>query len=137
MQVDPLKSPSRGGDTEMKRLIGSALVALALTLSGISAFAATVHQPTKHVAALPTELTGEITNIRGQILMLKDEAGKESMIRATDPKMLEGLKVGDRVTVKLENGKATSIQKLESEPAGNTTENAPSGDTGGSAPEAK
>jgi len=120
----------------MRRLLGLALVALALTLSGVSTFA-TTKQHAKQAAALPAEITGEITNIKGHTLMLKDEAGKESMIRTTDPKMLEDLKVGDKVTVKLENGKATSIQKVESEPAGSTTESAPSGNTTESVPEAK
>jgi hypothetical protein len=69
-------------------------------------------QPAKQVAASPTEVRGEITHIKGHTLMLRDSAGKEHLVRATETKMFEGLKVGDRVDVKLENGKAASVEKM-------------------------
>ncbi len=110
---------------EMTRLFGFALVVLALALSGASTYAATMNQPTKQVATASTEMKGEITRIKAEVLTLKDEAGKSHLVRAAGPKLLEGIKVGDKVVVQIENGKATSIQKVEAEPAGHMSEDAP------------
>ena len=98
----------------MRKLLGLALVALALTLPGVSTFAATMNQPTKQVAVAPTEIKGEITHIKGNILTLKDELGKVHRVKISQASMLEGLKVGDNATVKMEKGKVASIQKAES-----------------------
>jgi len=95
----------------MRRLLGFAFVALALTITGVNAFAAT-KQHTKQVAVASTEVKGEIIRVKGHTLTLKDEAGKEHLVRAAETKMFEGLKVGDRVDVKLENGKAISVEKI-------------------------
>jgi hypothetical protein len=96
----------------MRRLLGLAFVALALSLAGVNTFAATMKEPTRQVATASTEVKGEITHIKGHTLMLKDEAGKAHLVKATEAKMFEGLKVGDRVDVKLENGKAVSVEKI-------------------------
>jgi hypothetical protein len=97
----------------MRRLIGLALVvALALTFTGVSSFAATTKPSTKQVAAAPKEIKGAVTKVTAKTLTVKDEAGKSHLIRAT-AKLLEGIKVGDNVDVKEEKGKATSIEKVE------------------------
>ena len=96
----------------MQRLIGLVLVAFALGLAGLSTYAGTMKEPTRRVATASTEVKGEITHIKGHTLMLKDEAGKAHLVKATEAKMFEGLKVGDRVDVKLENGKAVSVEKI-------------------------
>ncbi|MGH7800897.1 MAG: hypothetical protein ACREOW_09760 [Thermodesulfobacteriota bacterium] len=96
----------------MRKLIGFALIALTLALTGVSSFAMT-KQHTSQVATAPTEIKGEVTYIKGHSLIVKDEAGKIHMVKAADPKALEGIKVGDNVDVKLENGKVVSMRKIE------------------------
>jgi len=95
----------------MRKLIGFALIALALALTGVSSFAMT-KQHTSQVATAPTEIKGVVTHINGLSLTVKDEAGKTHMVKAADPKVLEGIQVGSKVDVKLENGKAASIQRI-------------------------
>ena len=96
----------------MRKLIGFALIALALALTGVSSFAMT-KQHTSQVATAPTEIKGQVTHIMGHTLTVKDEAGKTHPFKAAGPKSLEGIKVGDKVDVKLENGKVVSMQKFE------------------------
>jgi len=105
----------------MRKLIGFALIALALALTGVSSFAMT-KQHTSQVATAPTEIKGQVTHIMGHTLTVKDEEGKTHTFKASDPKSLEGIKVGDKVDVKLENGKAISIEKVESGPTEGSTE---------------
>ena len=95
----------------MRKLIGFALIALALALTGVSSFAMT-KQHTLQVATAPTEIKGQVTHIMGHTLTVKDEAGKIHTIKAADSKSLEGIKVGDKVDVKLENGRPASIQRI-------------------------
>ncbi len=45
--------------------------------------------------------------------MVKDEAGNTRIVIAPDHKALEGIKVGDNVDVKFENGNMVSGQKIE------------------------
>ncbi len=102
----------------MRKFIVAAFVALGLILSGVSSFAVT-KQHTMQVVAAPTEIKGEVTKITAKTLKVKDEAGKTHRITVTDPKSLEGIKVGDKVDIKLEKGKPVSIEKVESTtPAG-------------------
>ena len=96
----------------MGKLIGSALVALMLVMTGVGSFAAT-QQSNRQIAAAKTMVTGDIALIRGHSLTIKDQAAKEHTYRLGDPAMLKGFKAGDRVTLALENGKVTSIKKLE------------------------
>jgi len=101
----------------MRRLFIYAFTAVGLILGGISLFTVT-EQHTKQVAAIAAEsneITGAVTDIKDNTLTVKDEAGKTHQIMADDPKALEGLKVGDMVKVAMENGKAVSIEKVESE----------------------
>ena len=57
----------------MRKLIGFALIALALALTGLSSFAMT-KQHTSQVATAPTEIKGQVTHIMGHTLTVKDEA---------------------------------------------------------------
>ncbi|MFI5324164.1 MAG: hypothetical protein ACHQ6U_11715 [Thermodesulfobacteriota bacterium] len=97
----------------MKRILAAALVTLAITFTDVTVFAATIQGFTKQVAAA-TEIQGKITYIKGHILTIKDETGQKYHLTVSDPKMIEGLKFGDKVMVMEENGKASSIQKIES-----------------------
>jgi Cu/Ag efflux protein CusF len=110
----------------MRRLLLSALIAAGLmSLGGVSSFA-TIQQPTKQVAAISSEITGKVTDIKSDTLRIEDEAGKTHSFKVTDSKMLEGLKIGDMVKVAAEKGEATSIQKVEEgAPAGGSPEGAP------------
>ncbi len=97
----------------MKKLVGSALVALMLVITGVGSFAAT-QQSNKQIAAAKTmTITGEIALIKGHTLTIEDQAGKEHTYRIGKPEMLQDFKAGEKVTVALENGKVTSIKKFE------------------------
>jgi beta-lactam-binding protein with PASTA domain len=103
----------------MRKLFMFVFIAAGLIFGGAGSFAATKQQ-TKQVAAAPTEIKGEVTKVTSKTLWVKDEAGKSHRVIVTDPKALEGIKVGDKVDVKLEKGKAASIQKVEGTmPSGN------------------
>lgn len=105
----------------MRKLIGSALVALMLVITGVGSFAAT-QQSNRQIAAAKTMVTGDIALIKGHSLTIKDQAGKEHTYRLGEPAMLQGFKAGEKVTVALENGKVTSIKKFEvAMPAKNST----------------
>ena len=94
----------------MRKLIGSALVALMLVMTGVGSFAATQHS-NRQTAAARTTVTGDIALIRGHSLTIKDQAGKEHTYRLGDPGMLKGFKAGDKVTLTLQNGKVSSLKK--------------------------
>jgi hypothetical protein len=96
----------------MRNLIGFALIALALTLTGLSSFAV-AKQHTSQVSTTQTEIKGQVTKLSGQALMVKDEAGKIHLVKVSGPKALEGIKVGDNVDVRFQNGKMLSMQKIE------------------------
>jgi Cu/Ag efflux protein CusF len=80
------------------------------------------------VAAISNDVTGKITDIKrdSNTLKIEDLAGKTYSFKVTDSKTLEGLKVGDMVKVTMEEGKATSIQKVENAPSKGGSEGAPS-----------
>jgi hypothetical protein len=96
----------------VRTLIGSALVALMLVMTGVGSFAAT-QQSNRQIAAATTMVTGEIALIKGHSLTIKSQAGKEHTYRVSDASMLQGYKAGEKVTLALENGKVTSIKKFE------------------------
>jgi Cu/Ag efflux protein CusF len=95
---------------KMRRLIVATFMGLGLILGGVSSFAAETKQQTIPVVITPTEIKGEIV---GVVLRVKDKVGITHLIRVTDPKELKGLKTGDNIDVKLEKGKAVSIEKVE------------------------
>ncbi len=59
------------------------------------------------------QIMGEITEVQDETLKVEDESGKTHIFDITDQQMLDGLQVGDRVTVELEKGEVTSIEKSE------------------------
>ncbi len=116
----------------MKRLFMFALIVTGLiSLGGISSIAGTsqnTSSATKQVAAISKDVMGKVTDIESDSNTLKiaDEAGKTHAFKVSDPKLLEGLQVGDMVKVTLEKGKATSIEKVEATaPDEGNTESAP------------
>ena len=50
--------------------------------------------------------------IKGDYLKLKDQAGKSHLIQADDPKTLKGIRIGDNVNVKIEEGIGVSVEKI-------------------------
>lgn len=58
------------------------------------------------------QIMGEITEMHDDTLKVEDESGKTHTFDITDQQMLEGLQVGDQVTVELEKGEITSIEKI-------------------------
>ena len=111
----------------MRELVVSLLIASGLTLTGVSSYA--VDQPsqdtkmeqpaTDQVAAQPKEIKGEVTSFKEDILKLKDD--ELGMTHSFDIKRLENadelkenpLEPGDMVIVKLDGGKAISIERFE------------------------
>lgn len=67
--------------------------------------------------AVTTSVKGEVTEVTAHgtmhMLTIKDEAGGSHTFEIADPKMIEGVKVGDTVTVKTEDGKVSSVEKVE------------------------
>jgi hypothetical protein len=107
----------------MRRLILSTLIVAGLvSLGGINSFA-TIQQSTIKVAAI-SSVKGKVTAIKNDsnLLKIQDEAGKTYSFTVTDSKALQGLKVEDMVRVTMKEGKATSIQKVESAPSKNGSE---------------
>ena len=59
------------------------------------------------------ELDGEITKVTGNTYVLKDRAGKEVTVTATNSTTFNGSpQVGDHIQVELSEGRAASITKL-------------------------
>jgi hypothetical protein len=118
----------------MRKLLFSTLIVAGLISLGGLGSLATVQQDTMQVAAI-SNVTGKITDIKSDsnMLRIEDLAGKAHSFTFTDSKALQGLKVGDMVRVTMEEGKATSIQKVEGSapskedtPSKGDTEGAPS-----------
>ncbi|GBD39741.1 hypothetical protein HRbin37_02027 [bacterium HR37] len=92
----------------MKRLFTFGLITLGLILGTVGSFAKTKANPVQ-------ELKGEVVHIKDGLFTVKDETGKSHILKAADPKMLEGIKEGDKVEVKIEERKVTSIRKVQSD----------------------
>ncbi len=97
----------------MNRIITCMLVAAMLSVGALNSFAVQHQQGQQVAAAAATTITGQITKIRSHNLTVKDQAGKFHVINYSSSSMVQGLKSGDEVTVAFENGKATSIKKVE------------------------
>lgn len=90
----------------MRRLIGLALIVLSLTLAaGIRSFA----EEGKHLTGTKTAV---VTGIKDNTLEVKGKGGRFGSFPVSDPKILEGIKVGDYVKIHFEEGKVTSVEKL-------------------------
>ncbi len=96
----------------MRKSIAFMLLAMMLSTGALNSFAAP-HQQGQQIASNVNMLTGQITKIRSHNLTVKDQAGKYHVINYSSSSMVQGLKSGDQVTVAFENGKATSIKKIE------------------------
>ncbi len=92
----------------MKRLSIFGLITLGLILGALGSFAKTKANPVH-------ELKGEVIHIKDGLFTVKDETGKSHILKASDPKLLEGIKEGNKVEVKVEEGKVTSIRKVQSD----------------------
>ncbi len=95
----------------MRKLIAITTLGLALSFSSLSFAFDYMDLYTKPVVDARTEITGQVTHIMGHTLTVEDKSGKNHLVRFTGKKQLEGLKAGDMVHIKMENGKAVSIQK--------------------------
>jgi Cu/Ag efflux protein CusF len=96
----------------MKKTISFMLIALMLSVGFVNTYAAQTHHG-QQVASATKMVTGQIARIKNNNLTLKDQSGKYHLVPVSDPSMLQGLKSGDEVTVDYQNGKVTSIKKLE------------------------
>ena len=96
----------------------SALIVLGFSFLGVSAFAVR-EQNTKRVSEIAIadshEITPEVMEIKDRAITLKDKKGKIYSFEAGDEKVLEKVKVGDTVKVKIEEGNAASIDKHHAE----------------------
>jgi nucleoid-associated protein YgaU len=110
----------------MRKLVVSLLVASGLTLTGVSSFAvdepsqdAKMEQPTTaQGAAQATEIKGEVTSFKEDTIKLNDELGMThsfdiARLENADELKANPLQPGDMVIVKLEGGKAISIERFE------------------------
>ncbi len=101
----------------MRKLLISAAIASGLILGGVSAFADNTgmkQTETKENAKDMTQLSGKITDIKGDSFMLKDEMGKTHKVIPAEPSELAKLNAGDNVTVDIRDGRAVAINKAES-----------------------
>ena len=87
-------------------------IALSIAFAALASFARETEGPG---AGGGYSVKGTITDIKVDTLdlALKDEKGRDHLIKASDSKVLQGIGIGDSVNVKLENEKAVLIQKLE------------------------
>jgi uncharacterized protein YdeI (BOF family) len=58
-------------------------------------------------------LSGQITNIKGDSFWLKDDTGKVHRVIPAEPSELAKIKVGENVTIRIDNGRAVAINKME------------------------
>jgi len=91
------------------------LRALAVTAVIILAFTGVTLAVKK---SAPTTISGEVVTIdtTASVLTVKDSKGKEHKVKPTDPKELEQIKVGDKVTVEIADGKTTVKKEEASKP---------------------
>lgn len=89
---------------------------LAVTAVIILAFTGVTLAAKKKTA--PTTISGEVVSIDtvAGALTVKDSKGMEHEVKPTDPKELEQLKVGDKVTVEIADGETTVKNQEASAP---------------------
>jgi len=113
----------------MKKLLVSTLIASGLAISGAGAFALEeqpkdaqteqhMQKDVEHGAKTSTEVRGEVTNVEGTTVEIKDETGKAHSFDTAGLKNLEefegqSIKPGDAVRVEIADGKAILIEKVE------------------------
>jgi hypothetical protein len=97
----------------MKKAITFILVAAMLSVGALGTFTLNSFAAHHKKEATMGTVTGTITKITSHNLTLKDKSGKHHVVGYSSASMVQGLKVGDDVTVEYQNGKATSIKKAE------------------------
>jgi len=93
------------------KLLGTAIIAYAVSSAGVTLFAADNSEYNHVRIAKAYHYSGEITGINGVTLMIKDSNGASRTFTAEKMNQLEGFKPGDDVFVTLSDGKIESISK--------------------------
>jgi hypothetical protein len=73
-------------------------------------------QDTKKIVVIQSEVTGMVSFIKGDYLKVVDQKGEYYLIRADSVRTLKGIRIGDNVNVKIRDGMAVSIKKVQIEP---------------------
>ena len=100
----------------MRNLFISTVIAAGLVFGGVSVFAnetQTKEQTEVKGNAQEMTLSGEITKIKGDSLIIKDSMGKTHKVIPAEPSELAHVKVGENVTITMRNGRAVDIHKME------------------------
>ncbi len=92
----------------MRLLLISMFIAAGLTLGGVSSFANSTKTETN---TQEMTLSGQISGIRGDSLIVKDNMGKVHKVIPAEPSELEYVKVGENVSIKMRDGRAVDIHK--------------------------
>jgi FtsP/CotA-like multicopper oxidase with cupredoxin domain len=105
----------------MKKLFISAIIVAGLALGGVSSFAANDTKVNDTKASGRTEmkgstqemtLSGKITKIKGDSLIVRDDTGKVHKVIPAEPSELKHVKVGENVSIEMKNGRAVAIHKI-------------------------
>jgi hypothetical protein len=96
----------------MRKLSISVAIVAGLMLCGVNAYANEMGMKQTETAKV-TQLSGKVTDVKGDSFMLKDQAGKTHKIVPVEPSELAEIKVGDNVTVNMTDGKAVAINKTD------------------------
>jgi hypothetical protein len=98
----------------MKSLIISSFIEAGIIFGGVSSFAIT-KQYAEYVVTAPTEIVGGVADYNNEqrILTIRGKGGQIYLIEIPDSRMIRDLRIGDNVIVKVENGKAVSIEKTK------------------------
>lgn len=96
----------------MRKVFISAVIVAGLILGGVGAFAKETGMKQTETAKM-TQISGKVTDIKGNSFMLKDEFGKTHKVIPAEPSELTKIKVGDNVTVDMRDGKAVAINKTD------------------------
>ena len=96
----------------MRKLSISVAIVVGLMLCGVNAYANETRMKQTETAKV-TQLSGKVTEIKGDSFILKDQAGKTHKIVPVEPSELAEIKVGDNVTVDMTDGKAVAINKTD------------------------
>lgn len=105
----------------MRKLFISAVIVAGLVLGGVSTFAKETGMKQTETAKV-TQISGKVTDIKGDSFMLKEESGKTHKVIPAEPSELTKIKVGDNVTVDMRAGKAVAINKTDNTGSSETTQ---------------
>lgn len=94
----------------MRLLLISMFIAVGLTLGGVSSFANDTKTKTNNQEII---LSGQISGIKGDSLMVKDNMGKVHQVIPAEPEELAHVKVGENVSIKMRDERAVDIHKTE------------------------